>query len=207
MAPKKKKTGRKRQAYPPSTFEYKPPSIYELGVKPYLFVKCKICCTALPHLNFDWPAVPTELTVGAIKEAIKKRHGGGLPQLTLYKDVVNPEHSLAEVADDTMLKDLGIHGVYVGNNREAALPLVTFFYDFTAVCFDDAVAAVEPDAIQSKHDISLKLYRKLTAPQLQKALPNPAAPAAGSTAVEAGAVVGGMGGFGGAGVRTAGKFA
>lgn len=48
----------------------------------------RICCTALPHLNFEWAAVPTELTIGAIKEAVSKRHGGGLPQLTLYKNVV-----------------------------------------------------------------------------------------------------------------------
>lgn len=49
----------------------------------------RICCTALPHLNFEWPAVPTELTLGAIKEAVVKRHGGALPELSLYKDVVS----------------------------------------------------------------------------------------------------------------------
>ncbi|GIM15433.1 hypothetical protein Vretimale_18207, partial [Volvox reticuliferus] len=85
MAPKKKKVIRKKSSIPMTPFDYNPPNVFELGVKPYLYVKCKICCTALPHLNFEWPAVPTDLTLSAIKEAIVKRHGGSLPKLTLFK--------------------------------------------------------------------------------------------------------------------------
>ncbi len=41
MAPKKKKPVRKKSSIAMPAFEYNPPNVYELGVKPYLFVKCK----------------------------------------------------------------------------------------------------------------------------------------------------------------------
>ncbi|GLC36559.1 hypothetical protein PLESTB_000161900 [Pleodorina starrii] len=164
MAPKKKKTVKRKPTIPMAPFEYNPPNVYELGVKPNLFVKCKICCTALPHLNFEWPAVPTDITLSAIKDAISKRHGGSLPQLTLYKGVVHPDHSLAKFSDAAALKDLGCEGVFMGG-PDVPLPIITFFYDFKAACFDDSIAAVEPQTVVSKHDIPLKLYRKLTSPQ------------------------------------------
>ncbi|KAG2449438.1 hypothetical protein HYH02_005585 [Chlamydomonas schloesseri] len=164
--PAKKKSGDgvkklKKPTPPLEPFDFTPPTIYELGVKPSLFVRCRICCTALPHLNFEWPAVPTELALGAIKEAVVKRHGGALPQLTLFKDVVHPEHSLAGASDGDTLKDIGIEGVHMGEG--VTLPSVTFHYDFAAARFDDSIVAVEPDPLESKHDLSLKLYRRLTA--------------------------------------------
>ncbi|EFJ51376.1 hypothetical protein VOLCADRAFT_103419 [Volvox carteri f. nagariensis] len=165
MAPKKKKMIRKKSTISMPPFNYNPPNVYELGVKPHLFVKCKICCTALPHLNFEWPAVPTDLTLSAIKEAIVKRHGGSLPHLTLFKGVVHPENSLARFSDATTLKDLGCEGVFIG--PDVILPTITFYYDFVVACFDDPIGAVEPDTLPSKHDISLKLYRKLTSAQAQ----------------------------------------
>lgn len=39
-------------------------------------------------LSFDWPAVPTDVTLSMIKEAIYKRHGGTVMNLVLYKDQV-----------------------------------------------------------------------------------------------------------------------
>lgn len=45
-----------------------------------------------------------------------------------------------------------------------ALPSITFHYDFAAARFDDSIVAVEPDPLESKHDLSLKLYRRLTSP-------------------------------------------
>ncbi|GIM15432.1 hypothetical protein Vretimale_18207, partial [Volvox reticuliferus] len=177
MAPKKKKVIRKKSSIPMTPFDYNPPNVFELGVKPYLYVKCKICCTALPHLNFEWPAVPTDLTLSAIKEAIVKRHGGSLPKLTLFKGVVHPEHSLARLSDSTTLKDLGCEGVFMGG-PDVVLPTITFYYDFTAACFDDPIAAVEPDTLASRHDISVKLYRKLTAPPAQTVMQRHAAPPA-----------------------------
>ncbi|KAG2433275.1 hypothetical protein HXX76_008343 [Chlamydomonas incerta] len=165
--PAKKKKGdgvkeAKKPTPPLEPFDYTPPNVYELGVKPSLFVRCRICCTALPHLNFEWPAVPTELALGAIKEAVVKRHGGALPQLTLYKDVVHPEHSLAGASDGDTLKDIGIEGVHMGEG--VTLPSITFHYDFSAARSDDSIVAVEPDPLDSKHDLSLKLYRRLTSP-------------------------------------------
>lgn len=40
-------------------------------------------------LSFDWPAVPTDVTLSMIKEAIYKRHGGTVMGLVLYKDQVS----------------------------------------------------------------------------------------------------------------------
>lgn len=40
-------------------------------------------------LSFDWPAVPTDVTLSMVKEAIYKRHGGTVMSLVLYKDQVS----------------------------------------------------------------------------------------------------------------------
>ena len=42
------------------------------------------------HCTLHRPAVPTDLTLGIIRDAITKRHGGGVPEVTLYKDSVRP---------------------------------------------------------------------------------------------------------------------
>ncbi len=43
-------------------------------------------------LNFEWGAVPTEVTVAMIKDAIFKRHGGATAELTLFREQVR-KHS------------------------------------------------------------------------------------------------------------------
>ncbi|KAG2497042.1 hypothetical protein HYH03_005044 [Edaphochlamys debaryana] len=194
MAPKKKGTVKKKKGptIPMTPFDYNPPTIYELGVKPSLFVRARICCTALNHLNFEWPAVPTELALGAIKEAVVKRHGGALPGLRLYKDVVHPENCLSELPDSATLKELGIEGVLM--EEGATLPSVTFHYDFQAPRFDDPIVAVEPEPLESKHDVPLKLYRKLTSPQ--HAARGPGAPGAGPHGPKNGHSLGGGVGVG-----------
>ena len=58
---------------------------------PWELLACRINGPALPHLNFEWPVVPTEVNLGLIKDAIAKRHGGAMPGITLYKGTVS-EH-------------------------------------------------------------------------------------------------------------------
>ncbi|PNH10763.1 hypothetical protein TSOC_002470 [Tetrabaena socialis] len=170
-APKKKKA--KKKAIAASSFSYVP---LHIGLKPSLYVK--ICCSALPHLNFEWPMVPTELTLGSIKDAIIRRHGGGISNIIIYKESVGPEIRGTWAPGAGHLGRLGqeIRRVLPGGEG-LPLPPVTLCYDFSPACSHDSILSCEPDVLEPKHIPDLKLYRKLTNPGgLEAASPAPAGP-------------------------------
>ncbi|KXZ46975.1 hypothetical protein GPECTOR_39g469 [Gonium pectorale] len=55
-----------------------------------------------------------------------------------------------------------LNGAATPGSQDTVLPVLLLYYDFAVARFDDAVATVEPGALESKHDVPLKLYRKLT---------------------------------------------
>jgi hypothetical protein len=83
MPPKKggaKKKGKKGGGAPVSTFEM--PDMAELfSMMPRQkveFVNLSLRFASLAHLDFEWKACPTLVSIGAIKESIRSRHNGGL---------------------------------------------------------------------------------------------------------------------------------
>lgn len=138
MVKKKVTKTKKKASVPMPPFDYEQPFIP--GLVPE-YVRCRICNISLPHLNFEWPAVPTDVTIGVVKGAISARHGGTVPGLVLWRGSVAPNNSLAEVDDVTSLRQLGVRGVTTG--APGTLPAVTLHYDFYPVRHDDAIASVE----------------------------------------------------------------
>mmetsp|Transcript_14509 Transcript_14509/g.31557 ORF Transcript_14509/g.31557 Transcript_14509/m.31557 type:complete len:163 (-) Transcript_14509:927-1415(-) len=153
----KKKKSKYVSTLPP--FEYRPPTVFEMGHRPSEYIKLRICNLSLTHLNFEWPAVPTEVTIGVIKDAIRKRHGGTALNLTLYKNNVSIESMLRDIDDGVKLKDLGVRGIVSGPAED--LPVVSIHYDFSAARPDDPIIAVETEAEQSKHNLNVKQYLRM----------------------------------------------
>lgn len=46
---------------------------------------------------------------------------------------------------------------------DTVLPTVTLHYDFSAPRADDSIVSIEPCPLESKHDLPMKMYRRLTA--------------------------------------------
>ncbi|KAJ9507595.1 hypothetical protein QJQ45_019223 [Haematococcus lacustris] len=86
-----------------------------------------------------WPAVPTELSISLIKEAVHRRHRGTALDLTMWLNTVQPAASLQDVDDGCTLRELGVKGLAAG--QPELLPLIQVFYDFTAPLCDDAIAS------------------------------------------------------------------
>lgn len=153
MAPKKKGTGKKKTPTPPmDPFVFEMPAV---ASGPSEYVACRIVNIALPHLNFEWPAVPTEVTLSVIKGAIGKRHGGSALDLKLYNEVPSPS-TLITLDDGASLKDMGIKGIISGT--AAQMPIVTIVYDFSPPRPEDIIVSNEIDVSKSAHGIDLKKY-------------------------------------------------
>mmetsp|Transcript_32696 Transcript_32696/g.58548 ORF Transcript_32696/g.58548 Transcript_32696/m.58548 type:complete len:189 (+) Transcript_32696:268-834(+) len=128
-------------------------------------INCRICNTDLVHLNFEWPSVPTHaITLGAVKNAVRQRHGGAVSSVTLYKNFAHPEHLIEEENDGTTLADLGIQGVIPGG--EEAVPTITVHYDFPAETqhYDSPLVYMPPNVTAPRNEIPAdELKRKLVA--------------------------------------------
>ncbi|KAL6760874.1 hypothetical protein V8C86DRAFT_2546787 [Haematococcus lacustris] len=140
MPPKGRQKGAKRKRFVSNLA----PFIYDAPAPdavPPEYVKLRVCNVSLPHLNFEWPAVPTELSISLIKEAVHRRHRGTALDLTMWLNTVQPAASLQDVDDGCTLRELGVKGLAAG--QPELLPLIQVFYDFTAPLCDDAIASVE----------------------------------------------------------------
>lgn len=127
---------------------------------------------SLPHLNFEWPAVPTStVTLSAVRQAIVKRHGGAVYDLTLWRDVVRGDMCFSAEDEGKTLRALGVKGA-VGVADPAQLPLLTIHYDFVPALQDDPIcsamvlldAPLDPTRPHVADVQALKAYRALVRP-------------------------------------------
>ncbi|GFH14818.1 uncharacterized protein HaLaN_10939 [Haematococcus lacustris] len=102
------------------------------------------------YVKLRWPAVPTELSISLIKEAVHCRHRGTALDLTMWLNTVQPAASLQDVDDGCTLRELGVKGQAAG--QPELLPLIQVFYDFTAPLCDDAIASVESCVLREAQD-------------------------------------------------------
>lgn len=106
------------------------------------FVNLSLRFASLAHLDFEWHACPTLVSIGTIKESIRSRHNGGVATILLYRHRVH-ESCLINgpgVPDSTTLKDMGVEGVRLGGGgegEEEGHPQLVLFYNYPAEEFED----------------------------------------------------------------------
>ena len=67
------------------------------------YVTLKVRMAEIAHLDFDWPAVPTRfVTLAALKDSIRSRHGGTVLSMRLYRDHVHPENLVTDDESKTL---------------------------------------------------------------------------------------------------------
>mmetsp|Transcript_1252 Transcript_1252/g.3363 ORF Transcript_1252/g.3363 Transcript_1252/m.3363 type:complete len:177 (-) Transcript_1252:376-906(-) len=163
MVVKKKKKASSKVACTMAPFQFDPPTVVDLGHKPTEYVCCRIASATLASpLDFEWPAVPTDVTIAMIKDAIVQRHGGAVADIKLYHDQVKPECLLEGRGNDNdacAIKDLGIKGLASGLPSD--LPVLKILYDYTPTAREDPIVSLGPTVIGSKHGINMKVFRAM----------------------------------------------
>eukprot|EP00218_Dolichomastix_sp_CCMP3274_P016350 CAMPEP_0170141854 /NCGR_PEP_ID=MMETSP0033_2-20121228/7267_1 /TAXON_ID=195969 /ORGANISM="Dolichomastix tenuilepis, Strain CCMP3274" /LENGTH=177 /DNA_ID=CAMNT_0010378145 /DNA_START=79 /DNA_END=608 /DNA_ORIENTATION=+ len=143
MGKKKGKKGKKKPAAPLPTFEYEPPEMAVMD--PVYFVSVSVRMADLVHLNFEWPSVPTLITLAAIKDSIRQRHGGTVREVTLYLGMLHNDAKI-HMSDDSTLADLGIEGALA----DGPIPSVIIFYDLPPLEMNCPIILSPPFAVDPK---------------------------------------------------------
>mmetsp|Transcript_67390 Transcript_67390/g.213315 ORF Transcript_67390/g.213315 Transcript_67390/m.213315 type:complete len:131 (-) Transcript_67390:97-489(-) len=99
---------KKKAAAPATPFVYLAPDVHDLGIQQVEYVSLSVKMAELVHLGFEWPLVPTIVTIASLKDAIRKRHGGTIMDVILYKDKVLPTSRVQ--GNPETLADLGVKG-------------------------------------------------------------------------------------------------
>lgn len=114
----------------------------------HAFVHLSLRFASLAHLDFEWPMCPTAVSIGGIKEAIRRRHNGSMATIMLYRDRVHDSCLIngPGVLDTTTLSDIGIEGKRRGGARGVAageavqdedVPQMVLYYNYPAEEFAD----------------------------------------------------------------------